>query len=257
MTDAARRSNDFYASFLNAGVGVAPRTVFILANSPDLDPDIAPWGPSYGGIAPIPRDEVPVNFAYGWSFQTMLVDVRSFFPYLMNRVLAGGTTITLRTVATRADLLALPHPIIANCTGLGARDLLGDQAVYPFKGQLVLVNPIPLDKLVVHGNDYLFPRGDQAILGGTNEAHIEDATPSEEVTRGIIERNKSVLPSLSRGDVIEVRAGLRPFREGGPRVEAETVGDKLLLHDYGHGGGGWTLAPGCAELLFHLMTAVG
>ena len=136
MTDAARRSNEFYASFLNAGVGVTPRSVQILDNSPDLDPDLAPWGPTYGGIVPIPRDQVPANFGYGWTFQTMLLDVRKFFPYLMNRVLATGTTITLRTVATRHDLLALPHPIIANCSGLGARGTRGDQAVYRLRDSL-------------------------------------------------------------------------------------------------------------------------
>ena len=72
---------------------------------------------------------------------------------------------------------------------------------------------------------------------------MEDPTPSEAVTQGIIERNKSVVPSLSRSDVIEVRRGYGEFREGGPRVEAERAGGKLLLHNYGHGGGGWTLAP--------------
>jgi len=31
------------------------------------------------------------------------------------------------------------------------------------------------------------------------------------------------------------------------------VGDKLLLHNYGHGGSGWTLAPGCAEVVRELV----
>jgi D-amino-acid oxidase len=79
-------------------------------------------------------------------------------------------------------------------------------------------------------------------------------TPNETVTEGIVNRNKTVVPSLSRDQVTNVRAGLRPFREGGPRLEVEAVGNKLLLHNYGHGGGGWSLAPGCAEILYAMLS---
>ncbi|MDZ4374399.1 MAG: FAD-dependent oxidoreductase [Phenylobacterium sp.] len=37
---------------------------------------------------------------------------------------------------------------------------------------------------------------------------------------------------------------LRPFRAAGPRLEGETVGDKLVIHNYGHGGSGWSLSWG-------------
>jgi len=43
-------------------------------------------------------------------------------------------------------------------------------------------------------------------------------------------------------------AGLRPFREGGVRLEAERWGDRWMVHNYGHGGAGITLAPGSARL---------
>lgn len=38
----------------------------------------------------------------------------------------------------------------------------------------------------------------------------------------------------------------RPFRPAGPRLEAETVDRKTLVHNYGHGGSGWSLSWGCA-----------
>ena len=252
MQEAARRTNAFYESFLDAGVGVSRRTALILDNSSVLDPDIAAWTSVYG-ISQLPASEVPFGFAYGWSFQTMFVDTRVFMPFLVRMVLDGGTSITLRNIQTRDDLLALPHSIIANCTGLGARELVGDNTVYPVKGQLVTVTALPVTDLVVHGSDYVFARDDSAILGGTNEPHIEDIDPSETVTQGIIDRNQSVVPSLTRSQVTNVRAGLRPFREDGPRIEAEPAGEKLLLHNYGHGGGGWSLAPGCAELLYGML----
>ena len=48
--------------------------------------------------------------------------------------------------------------------------------------------------------------------------------------------------------VIRTQAGLRPFRPAGFRVEAEALGDGRLVHNYGHGGAGWTLAWGTARL---------
>lgn len=41
----------------------------------------------------------------------------------------------------------------------------------------------------------------------------------------------------------------RPFRAAGPRIEAERFGDKLLVHNYGHGGAGWSLSWGSAALV--------
>jgi D-amino-acid oxidase len=39
---------------------------------------------------------------------------------------------------------------------------------------------------------------------------------------------------------------LRPFRASGPRLESERVGDKIVVHNYGHGGSGWSLSWGSA-----------
>lgn len=58
---------------------------------------------------------------------------------------------------------------------------------------------------------------------------------------------------LSRVLVAEERiirqvAGLRPFRRSGFRVQAESLGEKTLIHNYGHGGCGVTLSWGTAQL---------
>lgn len=37
---------------------------------------------------------------------------------------------------------------------------------------------------------------------------------------------------------------VRPFRAAGPRMDGERVGDKLVVHNYGHGGSGWSLSWG-------------
>ena len=48
--------------------------------------------------------------------------------------------------------------------------------------------------------------------------------------------------------VIRTVAGLRPYREAGFVVRAEALGDKRLVHNYGHGGAGITLSWGTSKL---------
>ena len=40
----------------------------------------------------------------------------------------------------------------------------------------------------------------------------------------------------------------RPFRAAGPRLDVEKVGDKFVVHNYGHGGSGWSLSWGSADV---------
>ncbi|MET0376059.1 MAG: FAD-dependent oxidoreductase, partial [Rhizorhabdus sp.] len=51
--------------------------------------------------------------------------------------------------------------------------------------------------------------------------------------------------------IFRITVCLRPFRATGPRLDTEQVGRKLVVHNYGHGGSGWSLSWGSA------MIAVG
>ena len=57
---------------------------------------------------------------------------------------------------------------------------------------------------------------------------------------------------VSRERLIRTVVGLRPFRSEGFVVEAEKLRDKLLVHNYGHGGAGVTLSWGTASLAVDL-----
>lgn len=52
--------------------------------------------------------------------------------------------------------------------------------------------------------------------------------------------------SLDR--VFDITVCLRPFRAQGPRLDAETIGDTLVVHNYGHGGSGWSLSWGSGTI---------
>jgi D-amino-acid oxidase len=62
---------------------------------------------------------------------------------------------------------------------------------------------------------------------------------------------------VSRDRVIREVVGLRPYRPDGFRVEAERIGEKLLIHNYGHGGAGITLSWGTASLAVDFLSEPG
>jgi D-amino-acid oxidase len=52
-------------------------------------------------------------------------------------------------------------------------------------------------------------------------------------------------PVRARADrIFDVTVCLRPFRAAGPRLDTEQIGDTLVVHNYGHGGSGWSLSWG-------------
>src|SRR5688572_25382555 len=57
---------------------------------------------------------------------------------------------------------------------------------------------------------------------------------------------------VARNRIIRTVVGLRPFRPEGFVVRAERVGNKLLIHNYGHGGSGVTLSWGTSSLAVDL-----
>jgi glycine/D-amino acid oxidase-like deaminating enzyme len=62
---------------------------------------------------------------------------------------------------------------------------------------------------------------------------------------------------VSRDRIIREVVGLRPYRPEGFKVEAEHIGDKLLVHNYGHGGAGITLSWGTASLAVDVLSVPG
>jgi len=65
-------------------------------------------------------------------------------------------------------------------------------------------------------------------------------------------------PDLSDSQILRFVCGVRPCRVGGLRLETERVAGKRVVHNYGHGGCGVTLALGCADaVLDEVRAAIG
>jgi len=57
--------------------------------------------------------------------------------------------------------------------------------------------------------------------------------------------------------VFDITVCSRPFRAAGPRLNTEMLGDTLVVHNYGHGGSGWSLSWGSAQIVLEKALARG
>src|SRR5471030_2262003 len=48
--------------------------------------------------------------------------------------------------------------------------------------------------------------------------------------------------------LFDIKVCIRPFRTKGPNLEVEQIGDAMVVHNYGHGGSGWSLSWGSADM---------
>jgi glycine/D-amino acid oxidase-like deaminating enzyme len=66
---------------------------------------------------------------------------------------------------------------------------------------------------------------------------------------GVLAAQSRLAPIRATPDrLFDVTVCLRPFRAKGPRLDVEQIGDALIVHNYGHGGSGWSLSWGSSTL---------
>ena len=109
--------------------------------------------------------------------------------------IAGGRFV-IRNFERLDEVLALPEPVVFNCTGLGAGALFDDEEIMPAKGQLVFMPPDPaVDYMTIgggRGNLYMFPRQDVTLLGGTFKEGDWSRHPDPDETERIIGEHRKL-----------------------------------------------------------------
>ena len=69
----------------------------------------------------------------------------------------------------------------------------------------------------------------------------------------VLKHLSPVAPVLvNRERILKTVVGLRPYRTGGFRLEEVHLGDKHLIHNYGHAGDGVSLSWGCGQVAAEL-----
>ncbi|RKN12096.1 FAD-binding oxidoreductase [Streptomyces radicis] len=216
-----------------------------------------------GLVSPAAPADLPPGYRSGHRARLPLLDMPRYLGYLTDRLAAAGGRIERRTVGSLAQLGDQAGALV-NCTGLGARDLVPDDALRPVRGHVLRVANPGIERwfVDVSGEDgeggeeivYVLPQRDTVILGGTAHRDRWDTTPDPRVAERILRRCAAAHPALATARVLTHRVGLRPWR---PRVrlERETLPNGVVcVHSYGHGGCGVTVSWGCAAEALALLT---
>ncbi|KAK8023169.1 nucleotide-binding domain-containing protein [Apiospora marii] len=232
--------------------------------------------PSYGAVDAYEHLAPVIDTDACMQFLTGLVAAKG--AQLITRAVRGDL------LDQEADLRAeFGADAIVNATGLASAELAGDESCYPIRGGLVrVVNDgrdfpkvdaaLTISANAAHSTNeivFLVPRNDDILLiGGITEPnkHQLDLTLEFPIIQRMRARCEAFLPDLKRARLdpeYPLAQGLRPFRGGNVRVERELrmrrggavdKGDDAstanrtsrIIHSYGHGGAGWSLAFGCA-----------
>ena len=189
-------------------------------------------------------------FSDGFSIRVPLTDTTIYLDYLAHRFEEAGGIIERSVRLEKLDDVDPKFSLLINCAGIGARDLANDLDLEPHRGQVAIVPKIDNLKCAIVCDDaplmYAIPRNNDCLFGGTNEIS-EDLHPDPATTEAILAECARVL-EIEPSPVLWERVGLRPFRKSGVRLEKESLRDgRIVIHDYGHGGSGFTLSWGCAR----------
>ena len=205
------------------------------------------------------RGAVPTfaRTADGFRFAAPVADMSVHLPWLVGRLEALGGSVTVGTLARLEDALARA-PVVVNCAGLGARELAGDDTLLAVRGQILHVEQTGIEEWVLDQADpqrlvYVVPRERDVVLGGTAQEGDEDLIADGGLAAVIRERCIAAVPALRGARVLDDAVGLRPARPA-VRLEAQARDGGTVVHCYGHGGAGVTLAWGCAEEVVRLVT---
>jgi D-amino-acid oxidase len=203
----------------------------------------------FPGIAVARRDDVPAGYVAAFGVDVPLIDMPVHLDYLLARFEALGGTVEVERVAALADLEDAA-PVIVNCTGIGARELVPDPSLRAVRGQHVVVENPGVEEFFMEEPGPVWaswmPHGDRVVLGGSADEDDWRPAPDLAIADAIVERCAAVEPRFAGARVVEHRVGLRPFRPE-VRVEIEPLGTGRVVHNYGHGGTGVGLAWGCAR----------
>ncbi|MFF4172934.1 NAD(P)/FAD-dependent oxidoreductase [Streptomyces sp. NPDC001744] len=227
-----------------------------------VDPErLGPWAREVPGLRRTAPEEVPEPYGAGLAARLPLIDMPVHLSWLRARFEAAGGVFERRTVTGFGEAAARARTVV-NCAGTAARELVPDAGLRPVRGQLVLVENPGIEEWFVSADSgaretvYFFPQPGRLVLGGTAEEDDEGLVPDPATAEAIVARCARVRPEIAGARVLGHRVGLRPARAGGVRLEAVALpGGGRLVHHYGHGGAGVTVAWGCAERAADLAAA--
>ena len=197
-------------------------------------------------------------FKSGFSLNVPLMDTTIYLDYLAARFLKAGGAINVNVCFEKLEEVDRKFDLVINCAGIGARDLVHDVDLEPHRGQVAIVPKIDKLSCAIVCDDaplmYAIQRTNDCVFGGTNDLS-SDLAANPATTNRIVAECSRVL-KIEKPNVLAERVGLRPFRKSGVLLERDCLSDgRTVIHNYGHGGSGFTLSWGCAREVLDLATS--
>lgn len=220
-------------------------------------PLVEPWWKELvSNFRPAAPEELPAGKLSGFVADVPLIESGAYLRYLLELFHSrGGTIEQLDESLEDFSSICRDGRVIVNCTGLGAFLLCGDTSLYPIRGQLLRIEA-PRQEVILldeSGLSYIVPRSADCILGGTAQDNDWNLEIDRATAVGILERCKRLSPAIAGAKILADRVGLRPGRNR-VRLELESVTPNCaVVHNYGHGGAGFSLSWGCAQDVLDLV----
>lgn len=257
--EVTRWAADTYSALV--GLAVAPGSGVRLSWGTELfrEPVGPPWWET--AVPDLERPSaaaLPAGYVAGYRFRAPVVDMSRHLPWLHESLLRLGGSVRRHRLTTIEQACTAADAVVV-CAGLGARELVPDADLTAVRGQVLRVGQVGLDEWLLDQSDpalltYVVPRASDVVLGGTAEPGSEDGTADEAVARAILNRCSELVPALAGARVLGSKVGLRPVRATVRLEEDASAWGARVLHNYGHGGAGVTLAWGCAGDIVRLLT---
>lgn len=150
--------------------------------------------------------EHPFPTRYAIERPELRIEPSIYLDALVADVIAHGGRTIIRKFGSMRDVLALDETVIVNCTGLGARELVGDAELMPLKGQLIVL--VPQEEVAYSTNGgvansppgvfvHMMPRRDGIILGGTSQRDVWTTEIDEAERARVVDGHKALFDAIA------------------------------------------------------------
>lgn len=229
------------------------------------------------------------GYWYAWLFRAPVVDAPKMLDHMLKEVKEQAdvdveTGVVYDSVEMmRQECADLGCDVVVNCTGLGAADLCNDKELVGGRGIVLLFDrnatsrrpEVLMSPFGAHTNDavvitdeepwatesmpsYLIPRGNRLVVGGSMMKGDSATEIRAEERNQLLIKAQQLGIDIGASSPIDEWIGFRPYRTT-VRLEVDNTFDDTgvkVVHNYGHGGSGWTINAGCAKECADLVVSV-
>jgi glycine/D-amino acid oxidase-like deaminating enzyme len=202
LAQSSRFAHRYFQNLVGDRYGIRWLPLFMLSEDAEFS---LPWtwevAPELYRVTNLNKVEHPFPHRGAARIYLMLIEPAIYLPAVLADFRIAGGQVMIRNFRDLAEVMELKEPVIFNCTGLGAKALFNDEELTPIKGQLTFLTPQPeLNYMYISGSNYMFPRRDGVLLGGTHERGVWTPEPDQDVIVNMLEGHKELAERMRGSD---------------------------------------------------------